>query len=912
MKLSPSVGGVWGVVRMSLATMAVSLVLAVDDASAGGCPTTIRVPEDAASINAAAAMVCPGTPAEIVVGPGTWPMALATVGGVNVTIRGAGQGQTTITESAGGELLNAANGARVLLRDLTVADAANYPDLGFNIAFDNCTVRDCTGSFVMNVPIVADHWVTNSTFLRCHSESFGVLYGAPGASGCTFTDCRRPIISWGTGPGIVNCTFIGSIDRAIEVRGVCLISGCSISTTTGHGVLFSIPGTPTSALTVVGTSFTGNVNSTGNGAAIHIGGEHGDYTEPLSTTTLTNCTFTNNAAHGGGAVAAKKYQPVTMSDCTFTGNTAVDAGGGISHGGTLLATNCAFDENTAGVGGAHATGALATFVGCTFTDNHAGFGGASWSEYGEVVVTNSAFIGNTASSTYWESGGAIEIVLGTATITGSQFVGNRAINGSGGAIAANNPSYNGWFKPVRVQGCSFVNNSAAYYGGGVYFHWNNAQGATIVDCRFDGNTAPTGSAILTYDLAHEVTVSGCNIASQGFGSTIVAQQPGSVPGGLIVGTTSICAIPSVPMWGATDAGGNCFVESCADSDNNGTPDECQSVTVPGDYASVQLAIDSTPAGEFRLVSVGAGTFAGPISFGGRNVVVRGAGAGSTIIDGTGGATTSVVRFTGGEPASAALEGVTIRGGLTGTPFPWLPSALGGGGLMVSDSAASLLDCVVESNAAGFGGGAYFWQSTGSIERCIFRDNAATADGGGIQIYGGSVAVLDTVVENNDANSRGGGLHLVTGTPSLTRTIVRANFSNNNAGGVSWVPATDALAHLALVDTDVTGNIAAKENGGVAIVHNGVIATSLMGTIVCDNTPWPNISGPWENLGGNDVCVCVGDIVLDGSVNAIDMAAMLADWGTDALPSGSADLNHDGIVDGIDLASLLGSWGACSP
>ena len=50
---------------------------------------------------------------------------------------------------------------------------------------------------------------------------------------------------------------------------------------------------------------------------------------------------------------------------------------------------------------------------------------------------------------------------------------------------------------------------------------------------------------------------------------------------------------------------------------------------------------------------------------------------------------------------------------------------------------------------------------------------------------------------------------------------------------------------------------------------------------------------------------VGDINHDGKVDGIDLAYILADWGT-ANPR--SDLNHDGIVNGSDLGSLLTYWG----
>ena len=62
------------------------------------------------------------------------------------------------------------------------------------------------------------------------------------------------------------------------------------------------------------------------------------------------------------------------------------------------------------------------------------------------------------------------------------------------------------------------------------------------------------------------------------------------------------------------------------------------------------------------------------------------------------------------------------------------------------------------------------------------------------------------------------------------------------------------------------------------------------TLVVEGTPGLPASSP--------------DINGDGTVNGIDLTALLAAWGT---PSASADLNGDGTVNGIDLAVLLAAW-----
>lgn len=55
--------------------------------------------------------------------------------------------------------------------------------------------------------------------------------------------------------------------------------------------------------------------------------------------------------------------------------------------------------------------------------------------------------------------------------------------------------------------------------------------------------------------------------------------------------------------------------------------------------------------------------------------------------------------------------------------------------------------------------------------------------------------------------------------------------------------------------------------------------------------------------------CAGDIDLNGSVDAADLASILAAWFSSGkgLPE---DLNGDGSVDAADLSALLANWGAC--
>ncbi len=383
------------------------------------------------------------------------------------------------------------------------------------------------------------------------------------------------------------------------------------------------------------------------------------------------------------------------------------------------------------------------------------------------------------------------------------------------------------------------------------------------------------------------------------------------------GIPDSCEVASDP---ATDCNGNLRPDTCdvasgtsADRDGNLRPDECQTVTVPGDFATIQQAIDTAPTSDMRIIAVAAGIHDGPLDFRGKPIVVRGAGAGTTVIQGSAGQQSSVVRFMSGEPAVSALERVTVKGGATGTPLPNFPSALAGGGILGIDAATSIRECVIESNGAGFGGGAYLLRCSGEVRQCTFRNNTASTDGGGLQMNLSTGSVIDCVIEQNSANSRGGGLHLVQGTPTLVRVSVNGNVSSNLMGGLSWFSVGSPQALLAFDDCVVTNNTALVSLGGVGITDSGgaVASMTISGSTICSNTPRPNIGGGrWSNLGDNSICDCTADLTLDGIVDGVDLAALLSQWGSSGGGFYPADIDGSGVVDGGDLGIVLGGWGPC--
>lgn len=118
------------------------------------------------------------------------------------------------------------------------------------------------------------------------------------------------------------------------------------------------------------------------------------------------------------------------------------------------------------------------------------------------------------------------------------------------------------------------------------------------------------------------------------------------------------------------------------------------VRVPDDEATIQAAIDAAVSGDTVLVAAGEYEVTAPVSFAGKDIIVRGeAGPDATTIRMAPAAADpdreSVVLFASGETEAAVLEGFTITGGRGSTLAAGSPGS-GGGGIACERGAAPTL------------------------------------------------------------------------------------------------------------------------------------------------------------------------------------------------------------------------------
>ena len=367
---------------------------------------------------------------------------------------------------------------------------------------------------------------------------------------------------------------------------------------------------------------------------------------------------------------------------------------------------------------------------------------------------------------------------------------------------------------------------------------------------------------------------------------------------------------------SVDCDGNQVPDECdiangaPDANLDGIPDGCQDqlvFEVPARFKTITAAIDAATDGS--RIELAPGNYAEAIDLGSKNLELIGnrANPESTTIE-TPGMNMTVVTIAGGQDASTLIAGVLIENGISDTPEPGFPSNNVGGGLYIDGSSPTIEDCIVGTNQATRGGGAYLRFSETAFRRTIFEGNVASGGGGGIWWIEGVITLEECTIRDNQTEGDGGGLHLATDDGSITGGSITGNLATNNGAGLWWQGSS---ATLLLLDIEVSMNIAGGTGGGV-YSQSGFIGIEPAGLVACDNAP-NQVRGPYTVVSGvtNTVCRC-GDISGDGEVNGVDLGLYLAVGGTacEDFEDCPADITFDGVITGADLGRILGDWGFC--
>ena len=291
------------------------------------------------------------------------------------------------------------------------------------------------------------------------------------------------------------------------------------------------------------------------------------------------------------------------------------------------------------------------------------------------------------------------------------------------------------------------------------------------------------------------------------------------------------------------------------------------IDVPGDFSTIQAAVDFASNGD--VVQVAPGTYSGSgnrnIDFQGKAITVRSrSGPDRTTIDCT---NHRGFYFHSEEGPDSVLRGFTITGGLkSGSDIPpdgepWNPSADNsvGGGIYCEFASPTIINCVIKDCSAEVGGGIGLVGWTPTISDCVIEGCQAGGGGAGIGLIRGCDAtIINCTLKNNVAHygSLGAGLYCWQSAVFLTDCDISGNDAGGNVkgGGLYCGGSSGSLVAENCLISDNT----AEAGGGV--FAEAFDRVRLTNCTVAGN----KLSAPGTSSGGGVHCVG-GDIVIRNSI-----------------------------------------------
>ncbi|MBC8176882.1 MAG: right-handed parallel beta-helix repeat-containing protein [Deltaproteobacteria bacterium] len=247
---------------------------------------------------------------------------------------------------------------------------------------------------------------------------------------------------------------------------------------------------------------------------------------------------------------------------------------------------------------------------------------------------------------------------------------------------------------------------------------------------------------------------------------------------------------------------------------------CATIRVPGDYSTIQMAIDEAFNGD--TVEIADGTYTGEgnkdLNFDGKAITVTSKnGAANCIID-CGGNGTGFI-FNSGETKNAVLSGVTITG------------SSGGGIRCSSSSSPTITRCIIINNVAERGAGINCQESSPTITFCTITGNTASVGGGGgIRCASSSSPTIsDCNISGNTSVRHGGGIDCHSSVPTITNCIITGNTVDQEGGGI-YLESSDAI----ITNCTIAGN--SSESGSGGGIHTVSSSPTITNCILWDDSP----------------------------------------------------------------------------
>lgn len=262
----------------------------------------------------------------------------------------------------------------------------------------------------------------------------------------------------------------------------------------------------------------------------------------------------------------------------------------------------------------------------------------------------------------------------------------------------------------------------------------------------------------------------------------------------------------------------------------------------GCFPKVQQGVDAAVSGD--VVDVAAGTYLEHVVVAaGKRIRLKGAGSGSSIIDGGGVGTVLKIKSPN---RGMSVEGVGIRNGRRGIAFGdhvkidisdcAITGNVGGSGVRGSGTNVTVTRCTITGNSStDWGGGIAIVPAPRSSPRLkvissLIRDNTAAASGGGIAVQvTGRLALTGSTVDDNSAGESGGGVF------AFDLVVDDSTISRNQSLGSGTSPfgrgggGIHALGNVTIRNTTISGNTTTSTDPSRSSPGGGLHAASLRDT-----------------------------------------------------------------------------------
>jgi len=290
--------------------------------------------------------------------------------------------------------------------------------------------------------------------------------------------------------------------------------------------------------------------------------------------------------------------------------------------------------------------------------------------------------------------------------------------------------------------------------------------------------------------------------------------------------------------------------------------------VPGDYATIQQAIQESNDGD--VVVIEPGTYFETINFLGKNIVVTGTApddpdvVAGTVINGNNQG--SVVTFESGETRQAVLTGLTISGG-TGTVNPLFgDQVVWGAGIYCAGASPTIkknlltnnkvpITMVGQSVIENYGGGIACIESEALITHNTIKDNAVFAGAGVFTYPPNHPTISNNLIYNNSAYI-GGGVILLNAGRLINNTIVENDASNDIQGQTGYAGNIYTASSAELGPCEIVNNIVCNAKSG-----GGIFSAGTAEDFMAFNDVWNNVGGNYGSINPQ-----TGEQIVDGSVD----------------------------------------------